>query len=250
MLPGYSAFTLHDARRAGERLLERGVVRVKPALALGGRGQAVVNDALELDAALAAIDRAEIASCGVALEQNFADVTTYSVGQVRVGDLLATYYGTQALATDNKGAEVYGGSDLIVARGDFDALLGLDLQPDARVAIAQARTYDEAAHAHFPGFFASRRNYDVVHGRDADGRTCCGVLEQSWRIGGASGAEIAALEAFRADRHTQAVHAYCIEIYGDSAAPPQEAIVSFRGVDEEIGFITKYTMVERHADSR
>jgi hypothetical protein len=110
-------------------------------------------------------------------------VTTYSVGQVRVDDLVATYCGTQSLTRNNHGDSVYGGSTLLVARGDFDALLTLDLAPFARRAIAQARVYDEAALRCFPGLFASRRNYDVANGIDAHGRQCSGVLEQSWRVG-------------------------------------------------------------------
>ena len=38
-----------------------------------------------------------------------------------------------------------------------------------------------------------------MQGVNASGQWCSGVLEQSWRAGGATGAEIAALEAFQAD---------------------------------------------------
>ena len=68
-----------------------------------------------------------------------------------------------------------------------------------RQAIEYARIFDTAAAIFFPGCFASRRNYDIAQGRDGNGRERFGVLEQSWRVGGASSAEIAALEAFRAD---------------------------------------------------
>ncbi|HUP94396.1 MAG TPA: DUF3182 family protein [Burkholderiales bacterium] len=249
VLAGYSAFSVEDAQRAGARLLERGAVRVKPALAIGGRGQTVAADANELNAALAGIDPEELTTCGVVLEQNLAEVTTYSVGQVRVGSLLATYCGTQMLTTDNKGTEVYGGSALTVARGDFDALLALGVPDDARRAVGQARKYDDAARACFPGFFASRRNYDTVQGRDDQGSSCGGVLEQSWRIGGASGAEVGALQMFQAEPVLQAVNARCVEVYGESAPPPANATVYFRGMDEDVGFITKYTQVEPHVDA-
>ena len=249
VLAGYSAFSVEDAQRAGARLLERGAVRVKPALAIGGRGQTVVADADELNAALAVIDPEELATCGVALEQNLAEVTTYSVGRVHVGDLLATYFGKQMLTTDNKGNHVYGGSALTVARGDFDALLALDVPDDARIAVDQARKYDDAARACFPGFFASRRNYDTVQGLDDQGRSCGGVLEQSWRIGGASGAEVAALQMFQADPAAQAVNARCVEVYGEGETPPADAIVYFHGMDDGVGFITKYTQVEPHVDA-
>jgi hypothetical protein len=247
VLSGFSAFSAQDAQRAGERLLEHGAVRVKPALAVGGRGQTVVASAGELRAAVAAMPAAELASHGVVLEQNLNDVTTYSVGQVIVDDLVVTYWGTQALTTDNNGAQVYGGSELIVARGDFDALLELDLTADARHGVEQARVYDDAASRCFPGFFASRRNYDTVHGRDDAGRRCSGVLEQSWRIGGASTAEIGALALFEADRRVIAARARTVELYGGKRIVPPDAIVYFDGLDEDVGLITKYMQVEVYA---
>jgi hypothetical protein len=249
VLDGYSAFSGGDALRAGERLLASGAVRVKPALAIGGRGQTVVDSTDALRNAVDALDAGELAQYGVALEQNLCEAVTFSVGQIKVDDLLASYVGTQKLAIDNAGLEVYGGSDLIVARGDFDALLALDISPAMRRAAAMARVYDVAAHAHLPGFFASRRNYDVVEGRDASGASRAGVLEQSWRVGGASGAEVGALEWFSRDSETRAVRAWCTEIYGEHETPPKDAVVYFRGVDHEVGYITKYTMVEAYADT-
>jgi hypothetical protein len=123
-------------------------------------------------------------------------------------------------------------------------LLALGPPPEARLAIAQARAYDEAATACFPGLLASRRNYDVAQGTGSAGRRS-GVLEQSWRIGGASGAEIAALEAFHADPTLAAVRASTVEVYG-ACEPPPKATVYFRGTDEDVGMITKYTLVEPH----
>jgi hypothetical protein len=249
VLGGYAAFSLADARRAGERLLQDGPVRLKPALEVGGRGQCVVKDVDELDAALQDIDALEIANYGLALEANLTDVETYSVGQVRVGTLLASYFGTQKLTPDEAGNEVYGGSDLLVARGDFDALLALDLGDEVARIVTRARTYDRAAREHYTGFFASRCNYDVVRGRGSDGALRCGVLEQSWRIGGASSAEIAALEAFAADATRQVVHVCCTEVYGEDACPPANAVVYYSGMDDRVGFITKYTTVERDGDA-
>jgi len=249
VLPGYSAFSREDAQFAGECLLEQGPVRVKPALAIGGRGQVVVFDAAALSSVLETINLQELERCGVVIEQNLTDVTTFSVGQVQVDDLVATYFGTQKLATDHGGAQVYGGSDLTVARGDFDALLALDIDSDICGAIEQARSYDAAARRCFAGFFASRRNYDIVRGRGPGGALHFGVLEQSWRIGGASGAEIAALEAFQADPALCFVRAECTEVYGENARPPRDAVVHFRGEDAEVGFLTKYTILEPYADA-
>jgi hypothetical protein len=246
VLDGYSAFAIEDAIRAGRELLARGSVRVKRALGIGGNGQVVVHDVEALEQTLAAVDAAEIEIHGIGLEQNLSDVTTYSVGHVQVDDLVATYCGTQALTRNNHGDSVYGGSTLLVARGDFDALLALDHPCCARRAIAQARVYDEAALRRFPGLLASRRNYDVAEGVDARGRRCSGVLEQSWRVGGASGAEVEALIAFRNDPALAAVRASTTEVYGERAIPPRDAIVYFHATDARAGPLLKFTSVEPH----
>ena len=248
VLDGYSAFSREDALRAGRCLLDNGEVRVKLATGIAGLGQWVAPDAAALERILAAID--DEVKTGVVVEENLCDVATYSVGHVRIGDLTAAYCGSQQLTRNNHGQEVYGGSRLRVARGDFDALLALDLAEDARLAIAQARAYDDAAHACFPGFFASRRNYDVAQGVDARGRRRSGVLEQSWRLGGASGAEIAALEAFRADPSLRSVQAASREIYGECPALPENCTVYFRGIDPHVGAVTKYALTEPDADTR
>jgi hypothetical protein len=251
VLAGYTVFNLKDARTAGLQLLAHGSMRVKPAAALGGRGQTVVHDAGELDAALSCLEASELALYGLVLEQNLVDVVTHSVGHVRVGGLTASYYGTQCLTPDNSGAEVYGGSQLVVARGGFDALLALDLPEAAQLAIRQARAYDAAADQCFHGFYASRRNYDIAQGcYEGDGTWHCGVLEQSWRIGGASSAEVGALEAFRADPSLRAVHAASVELYGDNVQPPPDATIYFTGLDEEVGLITKYATVHPYAHAR
>jgi hypothetical protein len=249
VLDGYSVFTAEQAYAAGELLLEDGPVRLKPVHATAGRGQRVIQSLTELAKALAGIDAAELTGAGLVLEENLTAVATYSVGQVRVADLTATYYGSQRLTTDNAGDEVYGGSDLVVVRGDFDALGQLSLPENIRTAVEQARTYD-AATSVFPGLFASRRNYDVAQGTNARGQWRSGVLEQSWRVGGATGAEIAALEAFRADPALQVVRASTFEVYGESQDPPPHATVYFRGVDEHVGWLTKYAMVKAHDDTR
>ncbi|MBL6457410.1 DUF3182 family protein [Belnapia sp. T6] len=244
VLSGFTAFARADARRAGEHLLERGPVRVKPVRATGGRGQVVVSDMAELEVLLSGMEAATFSEDGLVLEENLATVTTYSVGQVRVAELVATYWGTQRLTQDNSGTAVYGGSELFVARGGFEALAGLELPEEARLAVSQVQVYDAAAVECFAGMFASRRNYDVAQGTDAIGRPRCGVLEQSWRVGGASGAELAALEAFRAEPALCTVRAATVEIYGEAAPPPPNATVYFRGVDALDGPMTKYAMVE------
>ena len=246
VLDGFAAFHREDARRAAVALLGHGPVRVKRATGIGGIGQVVVAELRELEPVLAGIEDDEMESFGLVVEENLHDVTTHSVGQVRVDDLVASYCGTQHLTPNNRGAHVYGGSSLTIVRGEFDALLALPLDDGTRTAIRQARDYDDAAFAHFRGMFASRRNYDVARGSNGRGEARSGVLEQSWRMGGASGAEVAALQAFRDDPSLDVVRATTTEIYGE-CEPPARAIMYFRDVDDRVGMLTKYTLVERHA---
>lgn len=250
VLAGYTVFDPVDARIAGQRLLARGPVRVKRVRSSGGRGQAVARDVQALQTLLEAMDEEEIAAHGLVLEEDLQEMATFSVGRVQVADLVASYVGLQRSTPGNDGARLYGGSDLTFARGDFDALLAqLQPPPEAACAIAQARRYDAAARACFGGFYASRSNYDVLLGRDATGVVRSAVLEQSWRVGGATPAEIAALEAFRAQPGRQRLRASCIEIYGPSPEPPAHAAVYFRGVDPRAGQLTKYTVVHPDDDA-
>jgi hypothetical protein len=248
VLLGYAAFTIEDARRGGERLLKAGPARVKQSRGVGGRGQILVTRTTELDAALDEMEPKELARYGIVIEQNLEEVTTFSVGQVRVSDLRATYCGTQCMTTANDGQPVYGGSKLLVVRGDFDALLGLDLTQEVRFAVQQAIQYDAAVGEAYPGWLASRRNYDIARGCDPGGKWRSGVLEQSWRVGGASAAEVVALEAFRADPGLRAVRASTVEVHG-ACTPPPHAIVYFEGNDERVGPLTKYTVVEPYGNA-
>jgi hypothetical protein len=245
-LPGYSAFSIDDARAAGRQMLTRGAVRIKLASGIGGGGQSVAADKHALDEQLGALDAAQLQQGGVVLECNLRQVVTHSVGQVRIGRHLASYCGIQYPTRNNAGEEVYGGSELLVARGDFEALLALPHVDEVRTAVAQACAYHRAALACFPGMLASRCNYDVAQGIDDSGAWRSGVLEQSWRIGGATGAELAALAAFEADPALRVVRAATTEVYG-GVEPPPDAEVYFRGVDPHVGPITKYTRTMPYA---
>ena len=245
-LPGYSAFSRDDALAAGRKMLAGGAVRIKLASGIGGGSQSVAADAQALVQQLEALDETQLREGGVVLERNLNQVITHSVGQVRVGRHVASYCGIQNLTRNNIGEEVYGGSELLVARGDFEALMALPHPDTVRTAIAQACVYHRAALASFPGMLASRCNYDVAQGIDDCGVWRSGVLEQSWRIGGATGAELAALAAFQADPALQTVRAATTEVYG-GVTPPADAEVYFNGVDQHVGAITKYTRTIAYA---
>ncbi|WP_109514456.1 DUF3182 family protein [Pseudomonas ovata] len=244
VLAGFSVFSEADARQAGQQMLADGPVRIKPVRATAGRGQIVAQDSAELTAALSEQDFAEVARWGLVIEQDLQDVVTYSVGQVSVAGGVASYHGTQSLTRDNQGATVYGGSCLWIVRGGFDVLLDQPLQAPVRRAVQQAIAYDRAAQACLPGFIASRRNYDIAQGVNARGQACSGVLEQSWRIGGASAAEIHALLAFAADPALSRLCVSTHEVYGRDAPLPSHAQVLYEGDDPQLGFLRKYTQVQ------
>lgn len=150
VLPGYSAFAPDDVREAGRRLLRRGSVRLKLANGIGGSGQSTADDVDQLDGAIAAIDPGDVHRHGVVVELNLDAPVTYSIGRLTVGEWSLAYHGTQHTTTDHRGAEVYGGSDLHVVRGGFDALLAQDLSPAERLAIEYAMRYDDAVSRAYP----------------------------------------------------------------------------------------------------
>jgi len=250
VLPGRSVFSLHDAWRAARALLPSGPIRLKLAHGVGGRGQFVVEDERALDERLRSMDTDEIARAGAVVECDLCAPRTWSVGQVRVGSLFASYFGTQRTVHDRNGAAVYGGSSITLVRGGFDALAPFIAGDDAlRRVIECARRYHDAAFASFPGLLASRCNYDVVQGRDARGDERIAVLEQSWRIGGASAAELLALQALRDDPARVSARAETVESYEDEPVVPRDAIVHFRGVDAQHGPITKYMRLRDDEDA-
>lgn len=244
VLPGFSAFSVEDATLAGTRLLGDGSVRVKAGRGVGGAGQSVAADAAQLAQALEAIDRVDIERDGLVLERNLREVATRSVGQVRIGPWQASYWGEQHLTRNRDGDEVYGGSTLHVVRGDWDALLARRLDDAVRRAVEQAIAYDGAALAAFPELLATRRNYDVAQGLDDRGRWHSGVLEQSWRIGGASAAEVVALQALRDDPGRQVVGASTHEVHGDDVRAPSGARVHFDGAAPDGGRLLKYAVLD------
>ena len=240
-LPGLTAFSRVDAAAAGRRLLAGGPVRLKPVASDGGRGQIVCRNQRQLEEAIDAVDAI---GQGVVVEQNLQHVTTYSVGHVTIPSVSISYCGTQSLTPDNTGAPCYGGSEIFVVRGGFDRLLERVRSPQMAEAIEMARRFDRLAHDHLPGLIASRRNYDIAAGISPSGQRAVGVLEQSWRIGGASSAEIVAMEAMLADPLIKAVYARSVERFGDCGQCPPDALVCFDGIDPNLGPIQKFAQVE------
>ena len=249
VLRGYTAFTREDALAAVGELLDACGVRLKRCDGIGGGGQQVVASVDDAAKAIDAIDPATLAQTGIVVEENLGEVMTYSVGLVTAGGLTLSYCGTQRTVRNGMGHEVYGGSTLHCVRGGFSALAALKLPDRAQEAVELARRYDEAALACYPGLYASRRNYDVARGVGADGLARVGVLEQSWRVGGASGAEVRAMGAFLDDPALARVRASTVEIYGLAAHVPPGAFVYFRGADAHGTPLVKFATLSTDADA-
>lgn len=245
VLDGLSVFALEDARPAAEHLLYSGPIRLKPVHACAGRGQVVISSLDEFDAFLRRPDAAQVFRDGVVLEQDLREVVTHSVGQSFIGGWVFSYCGEQYLTTDGQGEAVYGGSNLLVVPGYYEDLLGLDLHDDVRQAIEQAQVFDSAADEAYPGFYASRRNYDIAQGLASDGQRRSGVLEQSWRMGGASSAEVAALQSFVNNPGLRAIRVSSVETYVDQALPA-DAIEVYRGPAQNSDFLLKYVTVKSY----
>lgn len=244
VLPGYTAFSANDAKLAAKRLLALGPVRLKEPLGDGGHGQTVIRSISELEACLENSPAENLPSHGLVLEANLRRVITRSVGCTLIGNRSIAYHGTQRSVTNNHGLLVYGGSHLICVRGGWSALENLPKEPEASLAVNQARIYDRNA-TKYRGFLASRRNYDIGQGTDGRGQWRSGVLEASWRSGGASTAELAALTAFADDPSLQVVQTTSVKHYGTSRKIPACAAIHFQGDDPEDGPLLRYTTAAR-----
>ncbi|MHC8336035.1 DUF3182 family protein [Pseudomonas sp. LB3P25] len=245
VLDGLSVFSMDDARPAAEHLLYSGPIRIKPIHACAGRGQEVIKSLDQFDAILARPDAKTLFTEGVVLEQDLDQVITHSVGQSFIGDTVLSYCGDQYLTEDDQGEQVYGGSNLLVVQGHYDDLLELELSDDVRLAIRQAQVFDRAADEAYPGFYASRRNYDIAQGVDSNGKQRSGVLEQSWRMGGASSAEVAALQSFVNNPGMRAIRVSSVETYLDQPLPAN-AIEVYRGPAQNSDFLLKYVTVKSY----
>ncbi|PPU66441.1 DUF3182 family protein [Xanthomonas pisi] len=243
-LPGYTVFSREDALHALHALgllLADGGVRLKLPTGVGGSGQWRIADTAALLRALDTLPEDYLRTHGAVVERNILHPVTHSVGELCVAGIQIAYYGTQCSVRNAQGAEVYGGSSLQVHRGSLEALLTTALPPLQRRVVEQACRYDRCIVAATAGLHISRRNYDVVSGEDASAGSVCGVLEQSWRIGGATPAELAAIACFQQHADLHRVRASTHELY--AGQPPADAQVYYRATQPGAGPRYKYRRI-------
>lgn len=241
VLPGHAVFSREDAQRAGGLLLHDGPVWMKPAHARGRLGPARIGDRAALQARLDAIDDASFER-GWVIERDLSDLRIYSVGQARVAGLVISYVGTQERSHNRQGEDVYGGSRLHIVRGDYERLAAEPLDDAAQLALQQAREFDRRVKAAYPGSFATRASCEIAQGFDLDGHWHSGVLEPSWHVDGATGAELIAIEAMLEDPSLERVDARTVEVHGHVAELPPGAVLLYRDEDREVGWLTQYAV--------
>lgn len=243
VLRGYTAFSHEDARRATARLLAHGPVRIKSPLGASGKGQKVVRSLPELDDLKESWDANDLKEYGLVLEEDIHNKRTLSVGLVNLRDMTVSYCGMQRMTKDNNGHSIYGGSTLLCVRGAWDALENLPLTRNLRLAVRQAKIYDQAMEE-YQGFIASRRNYDVGQGDDDRGNWKSGVFESSWRVGGATAAELLAIKFFLEDPNLMTIRVSHREEYGSNRTAPDGSIIHFQGEDPIAGPVIRYTIAD------
>jgi hypothetical protein len=242
VLPGFSVFASADLMDAAAQLLSMGPVRVKAGYADGGSGQCVLPSAKDVEEFCETVSPATLHE-GYVIEQNLANTRTHSIGQVRVDDIELSYIGEQRTVVRNSNDEVYAGTTLYAVRGGWNQLSSRLTDPAFKQILLIARHYDECAQRTLK-LVASRKNYDVVTGTDVLGRCKTAVLEQSWRAGGATNAEILALEAFKNEPALIAVRAASYEIFGQADIDDKSVFICFHGEDPVEGPMTKYARLE------
>lgn len=197
VLPGFTAFSPEDAAQAFTELEGQGhVVRYKDPRQANCRGQAVVENA---DHAkwLAGQLGEHLSQQGAVLEANLRNPETFNVGLLHFDGKSYSFIGDQRIAKDTKGAETYVGTTLRMVRGGLGQLAqapGLDAAK--QWGVRQAQTVGDA-YDHLD-VMSSRMELDVIQGTSGDSdETLSGVADPALRPGGASSAELLAIEKLR-----------------------------------------------------
>lgn len=200
VLPGYSVFSIDDARAALADLNSvYGTVRAKDPTASGSVGQFVIESPQQLDELLGQLEELEsgwLTRHGFVLEPNLIEPVTLSIGQVRLGGETHAYIGEQSETTYLDGKPTYGGTTLTMVRGGFDKLstVTATIYPDYEHVVKQTGAVVTAFEEQY-GLIASRINFDAIFGDTSTGIQLAGICDQSFRIGGATPAEVLAVKA-------------------------------------------------------
>lgn len=196
VLPGYTTFSFDEALQAYKILFsEFGSVRVKDPSESDASGQYVFMTEEDLAIFLRQYGTEKLGTEGLIVEANLCETRTLSVGQIFLGADYYSYVGSQNSVT-HEGRSKYGGTKLKMVRGLLTDLAKTEVDSNVTKAISQAERVLNAFSIYEP--ILSRANFDVVQGFDGEGRFLSGITDQSFRLGGASPAEVLAIKELNA----------------------------------------------------
>lgn len=244
VLAGYSAFNTQDALWTAEGMIHDGPLRIKLANADAGRGQWIVSNHEEVVDLLNQAQYQPFFEQGVIFEEALYNTVTFSIGQTEIGNQTISYCGEQEVAMDLKDKPAYGGSTISVVRGGYDQLDTALIFDQHKEALRLVQQYERHIFNAFPQIYASRRNYDVLQGTNANGHKRLSVIDHSWELGGASMAEVLALEVFAADSSLHRIRTWTKERYVSDANAVERSDQIYCEAPEQTGWLVKSAGVE------
>lgn len=244
-LPGFTVFSEQDAHHALERLLDEGhVARGKRAAAAGGNDQFLLETPNDLKRVWDRVSTDELQKLGLVVEANMRPgFNVIAAGQTLLNGIQVSFAGSVRELPAQADQRYFGGTDVVLTRGGFDSLTPYFRNDNETLnAIQKIAGFHNNARQHL-GLIASRSAYTVLSGTAHNDKNYSGVLEQSWRIGGSSGPEILAIQAFQDDPSLQAVNGVSRNLLGADATAPPNARVHYRGDDSFYGPVTVYSCI-------
>ena len=259
VLPGFTVFNIEDIRTAFNHLYDKGVyqIRLKDPLGYLGMNQFIVTSFQELEQFISdkIVDNEKLEQYGLVVEENLCpeDLKIYSVSFVTVG-----FHQVQCIGVQRFSQGLYAGTDFVIMQTgkyilpELLARVGIFNNEDAQVIIDKALLFRALLNKHIPEIKTARFNLDIVSGIASiySNGTCelvkrFALLEQSFRVGGASAAEIWGLEYLLCHPSVDAVCASTYYRYGDEAYQTVSGEENlYCGVDSRLGSIS--TSVKVH----
>ena len=242
VLRGYTTFSRADARRAAAALLREGPVRIKCVRASAAPASTSRETRRKSTRRSPRSTRAS-SRTRRDVEENLADVMTFSVGCVECGGEAIAYCGTQRTTRNRAVTTCTAARRSTSCAAASPRCSQASCRPTAAAAVELARAYDDAAFAHLPrGVRVAAQLRRAVRPR----RRRPPHVPACSSSRGASAARAAprwsrsARSARRRSRSS--VRCATVEIYDDACPVPAGAFVYFRGVDAHVGPLTKYAV--------
>lgn len=260
VLPGFTVFNIEDLRTAFKHLYDKGIhqIRLKDPLAYLGMNQFVVTSFQELEQFISdkIVNNEKLQQYGLVVEENLCpeDLKIYSVSFVTVGSHQVQCIGVQRFSQG-----LYSGTDFVIMQtgkhilSESLAQVGIFNNEDAQKIIDKALLFRALLNKHIPEIKTARFNLDIVSGIASIYSNGTyelvkrfALLEQSFRVGGASAAEIWGLEYLLGHPSVDAVCASTYYRYGDEAYQTVSGEENlYCGVDSRLGAISTSVKVHK-----